>query len=70
LHCSLFVLYGLILTAGRYSDWLRAGRSGFDYRPGLEILLFSIASRTSLGPTPPPIQWVPVVQRPGREADH
>jgi len=37
--------------------------------------LFSTASRTALGPTQPPIQWVPGalslgVKRPGREADH
>jgi hypothetical protein len=37
--------------------------------------LFTTASRTALGPTQPPVQWVPgalswVVKRPGREADH
>jgi hypothetical protein len=42
---------------------------------GLGIFLFTTASRTALGPTQPPIQWVPGalslgVKRPGREADH
>jgi hypothetical protein len=37
--------------------------------------LFTTASRTALGPTQPPIQWMPGalslgVKRPGREADH
>jgi hypothetical protein len=48
---------------------------GFDSRRGLGIFLFATASRTSVGPTQPPIQWVLgalslVVKRPGREADH
>jgi hypothetical protein len=48
---------------------------GFDSRPGLGIFLFTTASRTALGPTQPPIQWVCGVpslrvKRPGREADH
>jgi hypothetical protein len=39
------------------------------------LFLFTTASRTSLEPTQPPIQWVPGtlslgVKRPGREADH
>jgi hypothetical protein len=42
---------------------------------GLGIFLFTTASRTVLGPTQPPIQWVPGalslrVKRPGRVADH
>jgi hypothetical protein len=41
----------------------------------LEIFLFTTASRTALGPTQPPIQWVPGalslgVKWPGCEADH
>jgi hypothetical protein len=44
-------------------------------RKGLGNLLFTTASRPTLGPTQPPIQWVlgalsSGVQRPGREADH
>jgi hypothetical protein len=42
---------------------------------GVGIFLFTAASRTALGPTQPPIQWVPgalslEAKRPGREADH
>jgi hypothetical protein len=42
---------------------------------GLGNFLFATASRTALGPTQSPIQWVPGalslgVKRPGREADH
>jgi hypothetical protein len=51
------------------------GVLGFDPRRGLGIFPFTTASRTALGPTQPPIQWVPGalslrVKRPGREADH
>jgi hypothetical protein len=51
------------------------GVLGFDYRRGLWTFLFTIASRTALGPTQHPIQGVPRalslgVKRPGREADH
>jgi hypothetical protein len=51
------------------------GVLGFDSRRELGILLFTTASRTALGPTQPPSQWVPGalslgIKRPGREADH
>jgi hypothetical protein len=35
------------------------GRPGFDPRQGQEIFLLVSASRPALGPTQPPIQWVP-----------
>jgi hypothetical protein len=58
------------------SYWLSSsGVLWFDSRRGLGILLFTTASRMALGPTQPPIQWVPGslslgVKRPGREAYH
>jgi hypothetical protein len=47
----------------------------FHSRRGLGIFLFTTAYRLALGPTQPPIQWVPAalshgVKWPGREADH
>jgi hypothetical protein len=48
---------------------------GFNTRRGLGIFLLTTESRTALGPTQPPIQWVLgalslEAKRPGREADH
>jgi hypothetical protein len=59
----------------RCRDGLRAGEPGFDSRHGQGIFLFFTASRPTMGPTLPPIQWVPsaisrMVTRPGSEADH
>jgi hypothetical protein len=41
------------------SGGLRAVQLGFDSRQGQKIIFFSIAPRRALGPTLPPIQWVP-----------
>jgi hypothetical protein len=59
------------------SDWLQAGRPrGRNSSPDrVKNFLFSKSSRPTLGPTQPPIQWVPGalspgMKQPGREADH
>jgi hypothetical protein len=59
----------------RWATAWTIGVLGFDSRLRLGIFLFTTASRTALGPTQPPIQWVPGtlslgVKRPGRESDH
>jgi hypothetical protein len=61
----------------QYSDWLRAGRPrGRSSSPGGVKNFHSYMScRPALGPTKPPIQWVPGalspgVKQPGCEADH
>jgi hypothetical protein len=70
---SLFTLFTELGWRSRYSDWLRAGRPrGRNSSPGR--VNFCTSSRQALGPTQPPIQWVPGtiyqgVERPGREAD-
>jgi hypothetical protein len=48
-----------------FSPATRAGQSGFDPRQGQRTFLLAPASRPTLGPTQPPIQWVPGVLPPG-----
>jgi hypothetical protein len=60
----------------RYSDWLWAGRPrGQSWSPSRGKIFLLSMSRLVLGPTQPPIQWVPQafspgVKRTGHEADH
>jgi hypothetical protein len=62
----------------RCSDWATGrtiGVLGFDSLQGLGIFIFTSASRTALGPTQPPIQFVPGAlslgaKRLWREANH
>jgi hypothetical protein len=68
------MLFALCGAGTTQSVQRRDGRTGFDSRQRQEIFLFSRASRTALGSTQPPIQWVPGalsprVLRPRREAD-
>jgi hypothetical protein len=63
-----YELLGVGIAAG-----LLKGQSSSPDR--VKIFLFSTSSRSALGHTQLPIQWVPValspgVNRPGREADH
>jgi hypothetical protein len=54
----------------RYSDWLRAGRRrGRSSSPRrVKNFLFSTSSRPGLGPTQPPLQWLPGGSLPGGKA--
>jgi hypothetical protein len=64
--CSVGIVLGYGLDDRGSRIRLPAGAGNFS---------LTTASRTALGPTQPPIQWVPGalslgVKRPGREADH
>jgi hypothetical protein len=66
-----------IVGGSRDSDWLRAGRRSDRSSSPSKVKNFSssMSSRPVLGPTQPPIQWVPGavslgVKRLEREADH
>jgi hypothetical protein len=71
------IIFMRLYEAYKRSDCLRAGRPrSRSSSPGrVKNFLFSTSSRPALGPTQPPIQWVPGhlspgVKGPGREADY
>jgi hypothetical protein len=72
LSVYLKVQYLLVL---RWATGWTIGVLEFDSRRRLGTFLFTTASRTALGPTQPPLQWVAEAlslgkKRPGSEADH
>jgi hypothetical protein len=58
-----FLFYIIIKATGLSIEVL-----GFDSLLGLGIFLFTTASRTAMGPTQPPIQWVPAALSWGKTA--
>jgi hypothetical protein len=66
-YCSLYFVKRAGLLS-QYSVWLRAGRPddrGLNPGRGERIFPLASVSRPALGPTQPPVQWVPVVLFPG-----
>jgi hypothetical protein len=85
--CPLLLSYLYIPTFNKsenaytvgIAQWYSVGYGlndqGFESRQGLEIFLLTTTYIPALGPTQPPIKWVPGalslgVKRPGHEAEH
>jgi hypothetical protein len=72
-HCSCFFM--IPRTRNSHKDGWTIRVLGFDSRRGLGVLFTTAVSRTALGSTQLPIQWIRGtlslgVKRPEREADH
>jgi hypothetical protein len=73
--CNFIYIRSLKLISSRYSDRLRAGRTGFHSWQEQYIFLYSTALRPALGPNQPPTQLAPEtisprVKQPERDAHH
>jgi hypothetical protein len=72
---SFYMLQKITSTEVAFLTSFTIGVLGFNSQWELGIFLFTIMSRTALGSTQPPVQWVPGtlslgVKWPGCEADH
>jgi hypothetical protein len=54
-----YITASVMRRVAQYSIWLQTRRPGFDPVQGRRIFPLTSASRLALGPTQPPIQWVP-----------
>jgi hypothetical protein len=79
--CNIFNVFRCLFIRPQYSQCSQCSNdtTGWTtvvrFRAGAGILLCATTSRSALGPTQPPIQWVPAalflgVKRPERETDH
>jgi hypothetical protein len=67
-----FYIQTFTVYTSRYSNSLRVGRprGRISSSGRVKNFLLSTSSRPALGPTQPPIQWVPGLKRTGRETNH